>query len=280
MQKIGFNIFPVSRYLLSLNISIKLLLSQERETDNLKKNSNEIYVCLKKNLGDDQEELKKICQRFSGTTQSLTYLRKNLIVKEFVQLLNYFPEFLTSQVSNYKPIGEVREILIKFDACDDDNDFDSQESFTSLKSQSISTNESSNVLLSDSSFSGSSSEEFIESFQTSFCIKKDSFTVLNVMNKMRAKGYEKTIEFYSEPSADENDATSNDDDDMGRKLKLRNGREKSTKWNLEPTTGNVIPKKETPKSSNGHKIFNTRNLFFVSMIVLSTFIAYKYSNFK
>lgn len=58
----------------------------------MKRNLNEIYVCSEKNLRDDQDELKKICQRFAGTTRPLTFLRKNLTVKEFVHVLDFFPE--------------------------------------------------------------------------------------------------------------------------------------------------------------------------------------------
>lgn len=49
-------------------------------------------MCSEKNLKDDQDELKKICQRFAGTTRPLTYLRNNLTVKEFVHVLNFFPD--------------------------------------------------------------------------------------------------------------------------------------------------------------------------------------------
>lgn len=55
-------------------------------------------MCSVKNLRDDQDELKKICGRFAGTTRPLSFLRANLNVKEFVQILDFIPD-LRQQVS-------------------------------------------------------------------------------------------------------------------------------------------------------------------------------------
>jgi hypothetical protein len=51
-----------------------------------------------KNIGEDQEELRKIFQRFSGQIHSLTSLRGNLSVREFARVLNFLPK-LARQIS-------------------------------------------------------------------------------------------------------------------------------------------------------------------------------------
>lgn len=40
--------------------------------------------------------MKALCRRFAGSTRPLTELRSKLSVKEFVQLLNHFPDLQTS----------------------------------------------------------------------------------------------------------------------------------------------------------------------------------------
>jgi hypothetical protein len=75
-----------------------------------------------KNLRDDQDELKKICQRFAGTTRPLTFLRECLSVKEFVLILDFIPD-LGKQASlegdgvndtTFHEANSEREILIFF----------------------------------------------------------------------------------------------------------------------------------------------------------------------
>lgn len=73
-----------------------------------------------KNLRDDQDELRKIFQRFRGTFRPLTYLRENLTVREFVQVVNFLPD-LEKQIScggfsspDFNSMKSEREILIFF----------------------------------------------------------------------------------------------------------------------------------------------------------------------
>jgi hypothetical protein len=56
-----------------------------------------------KNIEEDQEELRKIFQRFSGQIRSLTSLRENLSVREFARVLNFLPK-LARQIS----CGDIR----------------------------------------------------------------------------------------------------------------------------------------------------------------------------
>lgn len=75
---------------------------------------NEVYVCSTDCSG---AELKELCRRFAGTTRPLTNLREMLSVKEFVQLLDCFPDLRKSAGENElgdKPAAEGRNILIYF----------------------------------------------------------------------------------------------------------------------------------------------------------------------
>lgn len=83
---------------------------------------NEVYVCSADCSGD---ELKELCRRFAGTTRPLTNLREMLSVKEFVQLLDCFPDLRKSAGENElgdKPANEGRNILIYFTSDVDSND--------------------------------------------------------------------------------------------------------------------------------------------------------------
>lgn len=240
--------------------------SQQREPNSLGR--KEIYVFSAKNLSDDQEELKNICQKYSGMTMPLTYMREKLRVKEFVQLLNCFPFSLKPQVS-IQDIGEAsaksdefvenHKILIYFDVNDDDSV--SQNSLT--ESSSVSSDEE----VESPSFVTSSeiSEESDDGFQrgsSTFCIKKDSFDLLNDMRKARALRSEKSLVCL----------VHNDVMESSPKLdpKLRT--------ETIATAAKTLPEEEKLKSPNALKFLNIRNVLVLSsVIVVSTFIAIKFS---
>lgn len=84
------------------------------------------------NLSDEQDELKKICKRFSGSTTPLTQLREKLNVKNFVQLLNCFPDLQKSVAGcdaefSGETILNMHQILIHFDDCENLSPFRAEE---------------------------------------------------------------------------------------------------------------------------------------------------------
>lgn len=150
---------------------------QEIEEKTSCKKFSEIYVCSSTNLNDDQQDVKLICRKFTGTTRSLSFLRENLTVKEFVQVLNCFPvlktslsEVETSGDETGETVFDDREIWISF------FDFKKQvESVPHLELSESSDDFASEFCLDNDYFEPVYDDDF---FTPRFPIKMDSLTGL------------------------------------------------------------------------------------------------------
>lgn len=213
----------------------------------MKRNSKEIYVCLTKNLSDDQDELRSIFQRFSGTTRTLPYLRENLRVKEFVQLLNYFPDLLKCQHERneiLKESDEFHEILISFDTKED--------------------------CASDDSLSDSSS--FLIQDQVQF------HSLTSLTEKISTENENIKLSFLR----DENPKTFKGTESSEILSEFKQEAEELWKikcYEVFPLRNlDATPEKKAIPKHGKKKLFTAHNLIFISVIVLSTFIAFKFCN--
>ena len=232
----------------------------------IKRNFSEIYVCSVKDLHDDQDELRKIFIRFSGSTRPLSFLRKNLSVKEFVKILNFFPD-LGKQVScgsgsffnaDIESTKSEREILIFF-------------------------GESENVIATDTSSKKSSlfsHQKHKFSSIESFSSENESFFEVdaNISEKYSSLSSDKSLissmEDYFSEITDENQATSSE-------FELD-----ESKSEMSDAKAPLIPETLPESSFQGHskkKLSNvckkSQTILLMSVIVVATFLVMRFISY-
>lgn len=145
------------------------------------KNFYEQYVFETKLLIAGQENLRMIAEKYAGTTKSLTYLRQQLVVKDFAQLVNCFTGLRRFTVDEeVKEDSEESGILIAF--------VDTDGSLSSIGSNDTAVASTCKMCPHDElvdSFSSDFSSEREDSedddglaVPSKFNIKEDSFTLL------------------------------------------------------------------------------------------------------
>lgn len=253
MPKIASDINVSRKSMISKRINRRFLISsfQIGKSCNLNRSSNEIYVCSMKNLTDEQDELKKICRRFSGSTRTLTHLREKMNVKDFVSLLNCFPGLEKSSVeSNLGGSDEqdfnYRQILISFE---DSVEISSNQ--TSFSEYSLSSFKDGKFKLVESYLeSVSESESFFDCCDS--C--SSNFRIRDLCKDIRSTTQmsdEDSYELYSEPSKET--------------IILRKNEIKSAKEYLEVEF----------KQSRFPLNISTKLLVVSTVLVISTLIAFK-----
>lgn len=118
-----------------------------------------MLVCPSTCFIDDQTELKSICRKFSGTKKSLSFLKKNLNVREYAKFLNCFDKM--EKVRWNRDERDDSEILIHFNH---DQSSDDARRLKTIDDESIPSESEDSVLLAPStkSFCGSISEDSID----------------------------------------------------------------------------------------------------------------------
>lgn len=225
----------------------------EEKTFDIKRTFNEIYACSVKNLRDDQDELRKISQRFAGTTRPLTFLRENLSVKEFVQILDFIPELgkqmsmLGNEVGDavfYPSTGE-REILIFF-------------------------GESENVIVPHTSSSLNLEFSSLESFSSEFCSDSESFH-----DKLKQIYVNK----YSMTSTQESLISSSESYDIASEIYEKESESfdiesESSKKNINEKVP-LIPKvsfQKLPQVNSSKAFGKSQKILLISAIVVATIV--------
>lgn len=181
------------------NFLFSLKPRNENATE-LKRTFKEVLVCSTTCLEDDQKDLKRICKKFSGTKRSLSFLRQNLTVRDFVKFLNGFDQLgkVFPKNSDQEDSFDESQILIHFDDDETSNSLKPSCDQSSCASSEISCNSSSltSTNNSQSSFDNEDSES-LSNYENEDCeveiqelgrisrfsIRNDSFTLLKHFKK-------------------------------------------------------------------------------------------------
>lgn len=304
MQKIPVEAVSSRQSFLCTSIYFLFLQKSVRHISNQKGNWKEIYVLSAENLSAEEDELKKICQRFSGSTRSLTCLREKLSVKDFVKMLNSFPAFRKSQLigdavkSDKELPTELGGIVIHFEHCDSKISLENSNDTSSPVKSVVSSMNTSEVSLTESSETSSA----ISSETSSATSSEMSSAISSVtsVSDHKCQGYQ-SLDLLTETTSenegfddDWNNFSSDDESDKfypkeGSLTLLSNVEGNSQSMVEESRNEEIHPKRNQDFTSENSKrnelskftkICNSQNLLFVSFVILSTMLVVKLCSLK
>lgn len=241
--------------------------------------------------------MKEICQRFSGSTKSLTSLRQKLNVKDFTQVLNSFPSLRKRQLigdmkkSAEDVNAELSGIMIHFERCDSEISLETsaENSEASMESsEAFYSSEASEISLTEKS--GVSSMESIEVSSVRSSVTSIShheypkYQSLDLITESTSESERSDDKFDSSPletskfcvkkdSLTHLQSSRRNSQPQVEKCEEENNDSKSH----EDVSSENLKKKEPAKF---HKILNSQNLLLISVVILSTLLVARFSTFK